>query len=227
MDTAQLSLLPARETAPAQDTWAPANDAGGAEPADAGRLMRAMLDHLQVGLLAVAGDGRVLSANRAALRLCAQRGELALEHGRLAAATRGGTRLARAIAAARCGRWALIKLDGTDAALLTVAVVPLHQLTTHETPVLLLFGQCHVAESLAMQLFAREHGLTPTETRVLCGLVDGQRPRQIARNHDVALSTVRSQVGSVRAKTGARSITELTRAVVGLPPVMPIAAGVR
>jgi DNA-binding CsgD family transcriptional regulator len=226
MATATLNLQPPHAAAALYDQRAPANDAGADAPADASRLLRAMLDQLQLGLLAVAGDGQVLSANRAALRLCAQRRELALERGRLAAAT-GGTRLARAIAAARCGRWALVKLDGSGAGLLTVAVVPLHQVADDETPVLLLFGQCHGAESLAMQLFAREHGLTPAETRVLCGLVDGHQPRQIARDHAVALSTVRSQVGSVRAKTGARSITELTRAVVGLPPVMPVAAGVR
>lgn len=225
MATATLNLLPPPAAAALHDSRAPANDAGSATALDTGRLLRAMLDQLQLGLLAVAGDGRLLTANRAALRHCAQRGELAIEHGRLAAAAAGGTRLARAIAAARGGRWTLVKLDGPGAAVLSIAVLPLQQLDGDDTPVLLLFGQCHGAESLAMQLFAREHGLTPAETRVLCALVDGQLPRQIARSHAVALSTVRTQVGSVRAKTGTRSITDLTRAVIGLPPVMPVAAG--
>ena len=104
---------------------------------------------------------------------------------------------------------------------LTIAVVPLSRSHGEEGAVLLLFSPPRALDALAMQLFARAAGLTSAEARVLRALADGQVPSQIARQHEVALSTVRSQVGSIRAKIGARSITDLTRAVGRLPPVVP------
>jgi DNA-binding CsgD family transcriptional regulator len=46
------------------------------------------------------------------------------------------------------------------------------------------------------------------------------RPTAIARQQNVAVSTVRTQIGSIRAKTGAGSISELVRQVAVLPPLV-------
>jgi DNA-binding CsgD family transcriptional regulator len=51
----------------------------------------------------------------------------------------------------------------------------------------------------------------------LCG---GVRPTEIAQRQGVAVSTVRTQIGSIRAKTGATSIRELVRQVAVLPPLV-------
>ena len=48
------------------------------------------------------------------------------------------------------------------------------------------------------------------------------KPAQIARAAGVAMSTVRTQITSVRLKTGARSIGELVRLVTVLPPIIPL-----
>ena len=51
-------------------------------------------------------------------------------------------------------------------------------------------------------------------------LCSGVRPTEVARQQGVAVSTVRTQIGSIRAKTGAGSISELVRQVAVLPPMV-------
>jgi DNA-binding CsgD family transcriptional regulator len=80
-------------------------------------------------------------------------------------------------------------------------------------------GKRTVCERLTVQWFARAHALTPTETRVLEALCEGDQPREVAARHQVGMATVRSQIGSIRNKTGAESIRELVRRVAVLPPM--------
>jgi DNA-binding CsgD family transcriptional regulator len=61
--------------------------------------------------------------------------------------------------------------------------------------------------------------LTSAETAVLQALCAGLDPMEIARHNGVAVCTVRSQIGSVRAKTGAASIRELLCRIAALPPM--------
>jgi DNA-binding CsgD family transcriptional regulator len=79
----------------------------------------------------------------------------------------------------------------------------------------------HPLQLLGRRLQARqpEHELTPVETRVLAGLCDGLHPREWAQRHGVSLATVRSQIGGLRAKTGAGSMRDLVRQVSLLPPM--------
>ena len=50
------------------------------------------------------------------------------------------------------------------------------------------------------------YGLTFAERRVLCSLVDDVSPRDIAASGGVSLSTVRTQIASIRTKFGVRNI---------------------
>lgn len=56
---------------------------------------------------------------------------------------------------------------------------------------------------------------------MLLGLAEGLVPKQIASKHDVLLSTVRTQISSVRDRTGTRRLADLVQALVSLPPIMP------
>ena len=67
-------------------------------------------------------------------------------------------------------------------------------------------------------------GLTATESSVLAMLSRGVKPKQIARGRGVKLATVRTQIASIRGKTGAASIAELVGQVVDLPPFVPAVA---
>jgi DNA-binding CsgD family transcriptional regulator len=68
--------------------------------------------------------------------------------------------------------------------------------------------------------FARSRGLTPAESEVLKLLCLGHEPAAIAARQQVAISTIRTQIGSIRAKTGVASIRELVQRVAVLPPVL-------
>ena len=97
----------------------------------------------------------------------------------------------------------------------SVAVVPI---TSGAYPPLavLVFERAN-ASTLSINLFARAHGLTAAEARVLEGLAAGSRPSEVAGRAGVAISTVRSQIASIRKKTSSGSVRELLRRVSSLP----------
>jgi DNA-binding CsgD family transcriptional regulator len=99
-----------------------------------------------------------------------------------------------------------------------VAVVPLRE-AEEEPMALLLFGRRRMCEELSTEAFARVHALTSAETRVLKALCAGSRPDEIARTSGVKLSTVRTQIGSIRSKTGARGIGSIMQQLSRLPPL--------
>jgi DNA-binding CsgD family transcriptional regulator len=186
------------------------------------RCMGHMLDEVDYGMLLVAQDGHLLHANKAARRdLDAQhplqllgrelRPRLEADHAALREA------LAQA---SRRGLRHLLKL-GDAAEHCSVAVVPLGPGgAAGEQAVLLMLGKRNMCEELSVEGFARSHGLTLAETQVLKGLCGGLPPQDIALRHGVALSTVRTQIGSIRAKTGAGSIRALVHRVAQLPPMV-------
>jgi DNA-binding CsgD family transcriptional regulator len=74
--------------------------------------------------------------------------------------------------------------------------------------------------TLAVQGFARAMGLTPAESNVLEQLCSGLEPTEIARANRVGIATVRTQIGAIRNKVGARSIRDLQRRIASLPPMV-------
>ena len=105
----------------------------------------------------------------------------------------------------------------------SVSVVPLDLEAPAGAPrILLLLGKRHLCEPLSVQWFARAHGLTPAETRVLEALCHGCDAREVAERHGVGIATVRTQIGAIRAKTGTESIRDLVRLVAALPPMMSV-----
>ena len=89
-------------------------------------------------------------------------------------------------------------------------------------PVLLVFPKPQLCDATTITLFAREHGLSCVEGQVLAQLCHGARPNDIAQRHRVQVSTVRTQMRSIRQKTGAESIRDLVRQVAVLPPLMGV-----
>ncbi len=73
---------------------------------------------------------------------------------------------------------------------------------------------------MSVQGFARAHRLSPGEEQVLSGLCAGQTPMEVAASHGVAISTVRTQIANIRAKTGTDSIRDLIQQVAVLPPLV-------
>lgn len=186
------------------------------------RWMAAMLDEIDYGMLLVVDEMRVIHANHVA------RAELDNEHplqmlGQQLRVRRGQdvVPLREAVAAASMRGLRRLLTLGSDAHRVSVAVVPLLTLSLDSRPAtLLVFGKRQMCEELSVHWFARSHKLTQAEAQVLRGLCGGAPPGEVARRQGVAISTVRTQISSIRAKTGAQSIRDLVRQVAVLPPLV-------
>ena len=191
--------------------------------------LAATLDEIDYGMVLLTDETHVMHVNHAA------RAELDHAHplqllGRDLRARRPHDVLPLADAlhaAARRGLRKLLTL-GEGAQRVSLSVVPLvapHD-DAHGPVTRVMLGKRRVCEQLLVQGFARSYGLTAAETRVLAALCSGTPPTAIADDLGVAISTVRTQIGNMRLKTGAPSIRALVQQVAVLPPLMGVLRGV-
>lgn len=179
-----------------------------------------MLDEIDYGMLLVDAEGGVHYSNHAARLELAGAHPLHLRtHDLVAHCADDAQALSAALAAAQRGLRRLVTL-GKGEQRVAVSVVPLAGQPRLGALTLLVLGKRQVCEQLSVQGFARSVALTPAETRVLEMLCGGVQPNAIASRQGVAVSTVRTQIGSIRAKTGASSIRDLVRQVAVLPPLV-------
>ena len=111
-----------------------------------------------------------------------------------------------------------------DAAPTPLAVIPQRD-SLGRPAVLLIAAKPQLCPELTLQSYARAMNLTDRETLVLQGLWAGQSPEEIARERGVALSTVRSQLSALRAKTGAKDLKGVTHRIGMLPPMIHALTG--
>jgi DNA-binding CsgD family transcriptional regulator len=180
-----------------------------------------LLDQIDYGLMVVDRRHVALHANSAGCDwLAAPGAPLVLREGRLEAAfaeDAGALRRAVSDASTR-GLQTLLALGrGEDRT--NIAVVPA---AARDLPgaALLLFGRSRVCEELTAQVYGARHGLTYAESQVLRLLYLGCPPASIARQQRVAVSTVRTQISSIRAKTGCTNTQALLRRLALLPPLV-------
>ncbi|MBT9459328.1 MAG: helix-turn-helix transcriptional regulator [Burkholderiaceae bacterium] len=180
-----------------------------------------MLDEIDYGMLVLSPDGHLLHANHTA------RAEMDAHHPLQLLGTELRARhsadvapLREAMQGAAERKLRRLLTLGPASQALSVAVVPLAARGDEAVTILMVFGKQRVCQELSTHWFARQHGLTPTETQVLQGLCRGRLPGEVAQEHSVALSTVRSQISSIRAKTGALNIRDLVQKVASLPPLV-------
>ena len=185
------------------------------------RWLQESLDHVGRGMLLVSTGARVLHANRQARQALQPGHALVIEDGRLhARGSRDDGLLAEALdGAIRRGLRRMLHL-GDASNPVTVAVLPIDAEGAGAALVSLALPSR--SQDLAVHCFARQHGYTSAETSVLEALLAGDPPADIARAKGVALSTVRTQIGQLRLKTGAHSIRQLLDRVASLPPMMAV-----
>lgn len=182
-------------------------------------LLALVLDEIDYAVLVVSASGQLHFGNHLAMRECSNTGPLQLQQGQVSTRHRADQAgLMRALADAERGRRSLLPLQDAHGRV-TAAVVPLR--TGPDARVLLVLAKRQVCEALSVSFFSRMHALTPTEDAVLQALCKGLRPREIAQHQCVAISTIRTQVSSIRSKTAAASIRELVKQVATLPPIAP------
>lgn len=194
----------------------------GGSPSVANAMLLRMLDEIDYGVLVMDERGRIQHTNHlarhelASARLVVSRGSGLQgnipEHTAL---------IQQGLELALKGQRKLVLLEEGDHEL-SLAFIPLSHPLESETPtVLVLMQRQSTCDNLAVRMFARSKGLSPSEESVMIGLCRGLGVPDIAREHGVAESTVRSQVKSLREKTGCCSIRKLMQRVNSLPPVVP------
>ena len=179
-----------------------------------------ILDEIDYGVLLVENQNEVVYRNHTACRELCDDHPLWLDGGRLRAR---GAESARTLdaslrSASQQGLRRMITLGSAERAL-SVAVIPLC-LPGRAPLSLVMLGRRSLCQPLSAQGFAHCNGLTPAEAAVLAALSCGRSPGSIARSQGVALSTVRTHITKIRAKTGAASIRNLLERVAQLPPMV-------
>lgn len=203
-------------TIPHQD---PAEQRSAAAPARGSTdFLQALLDELAFGLVVCDGLGALQLSNHAARHEAARGGLLGIERGCLVRQPGVGGDLDAAMRqAAQRGRRSLVRLArGGDRLLLHVLPLPGG---AGGPLVMVMMGRRQACSDLGLEMLASAHGLTLAEHRVLAGLVHDMTPSEIARRHDVEVTTVRTQILSIRAKLDARSITAVLLRAAGVPPM--------
>ena len=184
------------------------------------------LDEIDYGVVVLAPSTAVVHANRSAQLALDPAQPLQLRSGRLEADRPEDARaLATLLAAVLQRRQHRFATFGVAPHCLAASAVPLAPDGASEPEgVLLMLGKRRVCEALSVDAYARSHGLTLAEARVLERLANGEAPCQAAQVLGVAISTVRTQIGQIRQKTGASSIRALLREIATLPPLMGVRA---
>ncbi|MBX3658198.1 MAG: LuxR family transcriptional regulator [Ramlibacter sp.] len=190
-----------------------------------GSGLAVLMDELAYGVLVTNVQGQLLHANQAARHELGRFRVLGIGGADGVLQTHGDDDsriLQEALVKVAEGKRSLITLTGAETHGLTLAVLPLKaEAGGPATRAALLFSRASVCESLMLCFFARSHGLTSTEEHVLGILCHGYSAPEIARQMNVAVSTVRSHVRSLCAKTRSSGVRELMNRVAVLPPVAP------
>jgi DNA-binding CsgD family transcriptional regulator len=190
----------------------------------AGSGLALLMDELAYGVLVTSLDNQVLHANQAARHELGRRRVLGVRNQQLySCSPEHGKTLQEAVVKAAQGKRSLITLAAADGFNLTMAVIPLKgDQPAERGRAAFMFARASVCESLMLCFFARSYGLTVTEEHVLGILCQGYSAPEVAAQLKVAVSTVRSHVRSLCAKTRSSGVRELVNRVAVLPPVAPI-----
>ncbi|MDB5751003.1 MAG: hypothetical protein JWP65_1424 [Ramlibacter sp.] len=182
-----------------------------------------VLEEIDYGLILVSPCGALQHANHLARHELTRGRFLRIEGsivvGPLPAQTE---EINRGVRGAAQGRRQMLTLRNGDDTL-HVACVPLFpSFEGRSGSVLLMLARQTGTQNLNVTFFARSHGLTPAEESVLKALCDGLDVHEIALSHGVSEYTIRTQVRSLRDKTGINSMRLLVQRVAALPPVVPM-----
>lgn len=182
--------------------------------------LTALIDELDVGLIVCRADGTLVHANAAGWRELDDQDAITLRSADLVAAVAPEQQapLRQAMDAASRGRRQLVLLRGHGARLM-VAVQPMSSRPGAPERVLLILGRRRVATALMVEMLCRRQGVTAAEQRVLEGLLEGLSAQELARQFDVELSTVRTQVSALRSKLGVKRIDDALLLLAELPPM--------
>ncbi len=187
-----------------------------------GESLAKLVDELAHGVVVASPQGRLLHANQVARHELAGARVLCLRHGHLQPVDAGqGRALLQAFARGAAGLRSMVTLRAPAGWGLSIAVVPLRAAPGADPALGLFLSRASVCDSLMLCFFARSHGLTHTEEQVLAILAQGRSAPEIATQLNVAVSTIRTHVRSLCAKTQTNGVRALIGRLAVLPPLGP------
>lgn len=187
------------------------------------QAQQSALEHIGYGVILLDGTGTVQWLNPVAETLLRREDGLALRDGRLHALNPGDeVQLARLVrqASLGVGGGGCLHRKGTNGAQpppYCLSATPMRTEITALTPdcsaspavLLLVRDPDRKSSEDGLRRFAAAHQISAAELRVLELLLHDLAPKEIATRLDLGISTVRSQLSSLYAKTGARNQREL------------------
>lgn len=190
--------------------------------------LEGLFDDMDVPMLFVDRGGRLLRANRQAAEVCRAGHPIRLSAGGalMARTPDGWQHLARelgALADAPTVRLMLIEEGGAPAVLTLRRVhgpapgLPAAAATNDEgtEPAVHAVVTLRATPSELLEAFAEHYAFTPAEVRTARYVVEGLPAEQIAEQMGVKLSTIRTHIGHLLNKTGARRQTEFVARLRG------------
>ena len=186
---------------------------------------QAALDRLERGVALIDGELRIVHANPAMESIFEHRRGMARHFGRFRLTAQGAQRVlegaARRLIDPRGGyRGTTVEAPGPDGQLsYTLTLAPaLGDATTGLAPaariLILVTDERRTVLEAPTGWLERAFDLTPAEARIAALAARAMRPAEIAEALGVSENTVKSQLKSVYAKLGVRSLAELVRTVL-------------
>lgn len=182
-------------------------------------MLHRFLDALDFGVLMLDPAAQVVYANHGARAMVTAP---ALSHWRGALPKRVAANdpLGKLVHACMRGQGGGVVLGNAEPQMLALAL-PLEGTSPPAQPggCMLLLARHAQAPSAVSDFVMRVFGLSPAEARVLPPLLRGSSPVEIAAELGVKISTVRSQLSSIFAKTGATRQQDLLRLLGNVPRI--------
>jgi DNA-binding CsgD family transcriptional regulator len=181
-----------------------------------------VIDEIDYGILVINAQCEILQVNHLARHELLTGHLMAAVNNRLTGrSTLLCEQIEQGVEQACRGQRKLVFLDGGRGDMPVVFIPLIHPAETDSPTALVLLTRQSACDNLAVRMYARAQRLSPSEESVMIGLCRGLEVSDIARENGVAQSTVRSQVKSLREKTGCSSIRRLIHRIHSLPPVVP------
>ncbi len=192
-------------------------------------VLREAIDRLPLAVLVMHGDGTVGTCNTAARQVLLKSDGLVLSGSSLVSSRPPETRALHDRIAAAAGR---AGTDHSTYAILTVSrpsgLAPFILLiaslgdtagaaTGGEPMALVLVGDLEWPIPDHARQLRLAFALTEAEAGVAMALMDGAEPKEIARRRGVRVSTIRTQIKMIFAKTGAGRQADLVKLIARLP----------
>jgi DNA-binding CsgD family transcriptional regulator/PAS domain-containing protein len=189
------------------------------------------LDALRAGVFLVDAKGRIVHANAAARALLSKREPLHVSGNRLSAAdSEIDKTFEQAFLAAANGDSAIdikgiaLPLVARDGENYVAHILPLtsgsrrRAGTAYAAAAAVFVHKAQLTGPAPLEVIARRYGLTPTELRVLLGIVEVGGVPEVAEALGVSATTVRSHLARLFQKTGASRQADLVKLVAQFSP---------